>query len=120
MNKIYSSRLNFWRCCKLERRRSCIWYTLPRLSRLRLAKNPIAKSIVSVFLAASTLLSGCGQSGPLYLPPPLKPTKSMPLKPPPTQAPTETVTTTTSLIPQDTRVDDLTNPPPPVNLNTPS
>ncbi|NNM59639.1 MAG: mechanosensitive ion channel [Legionellales bacterium] len=47
---------NFWRCCKLERHRSCILYTLPRLPRLRLAKNPITLSIIKIFILIFGLL----------------------------------------------------------------
>jgi predicted small lipoprotein YifL len=38
----------------------------------------MSKKLIGILLGVSFILVGCGQSGPLYLPPPPKPAKSMP------------------------------------------
>ena len=61
----------------------------------------MSKRLIGILLGASFILAGCGQSGPLYLPPPPKPVKqSMPPKPSTVQANIENNNSDTVVLPQ--------------------
>lgn len=60
------------------------------------------KKLIGMLLGVSVLMIGCGQSGPLYLPPPPKPAKSMPPKQSTVQAQIENTNSDTDVLPTAT------------------
>ncbi|MFN7096804.1 MAG: LPS translocon maturation chaperone LptM [Gammaproteobacteria bacterium] len=59
------------------------------------------KKLIGILLGVSFVLAGCGQSGPLYLPPPPKPAKSMPPKQSTVQANIENSNSNVQVLPQE-------------------